>query len=314
MAVEYNKPHRTYREQLAILKRRGLAVGDVDEAVRWLSSAGYYVLGSYLYTMREATAEDGRKVVEDRFIDGASFEHMIDLYRFDRQLRLLCIDALEVIEKATKTRLAYRLGRLDRFPHRSGALHRQPGGEQHMKWLEKHDEKLDRHRDAPAGNLVKKYGEWLPIWIAIDVMDFGDVSHLFALLQRDHQDVIAAEFSISSGPLFASWVRALCHTRNIAAHHGRLWNRVLIDAPKKPSRANRASLGGLGSCLRDDAEWKRLYPSLCVMSVLIRQIDPTSSWPSRMAAHLETLPIGVGVDFRDMGAPADWRDDGVWGS
>ncbi|WP_396350718.1 Abi family protein [Kocuria atrinae] len=38
-------------------------------------------------------------------------------WSFDRSLRLLCLDAAEIIEVGVRTRLAYVLGRRDRMGH-----------------------------------------------------------------------------------------------------------------------------------------------------------------------------------------------------
>ena len=47
--------------------------------------------------------------IEHKFNDYSYFEEVIDLYNFDRHLRLLMFDAIERIEVALRTKLIYQL-------------------------------------------------------------------------------------------------------------------------------------------------------------------------------------------------------------
>lgn len=125
MAGTYAKPFLTFDDQLTLLQQRGLAVADRDAALHMLRAVGYYTLGGYLYPMREFAGEASEQPRLDQFVSGASFEQMVDLYRFDRHLRLLCLEALETIERCVKVAVAYTLGQLDPFAHHSGRWHDQ---------------------------------------------------------------------------------------------------------------------------------------------------------------------------------------------
>lgn len=49
----YSKPHRTFEEQLAQLKARGLEVTDDVTAISALRRIGYYRLSAYWYPFRK---------------------------------------------------------------------------------------------------------------------------------------------------------------------------------------------------------------------------------------------------------------------
>ncbi len=316
MAGTYAKPFLTFDDQLTLLQQRGLAVADRDAALHMLRAVGYYTLGGYLYPMREFAGEASEQPRLDQFVSGASFEQMVDLYRFDRHLRLLCLEALETIERCVKVAVAYTLGQLDPFAHHSGRWHDQrnlqaPAGRNspHRDWCNNHDDKIRRRADVAIAAFVQKYGTPLPIWIAIDVMDFGDVSKLLAQLGKKTQVAVAQEFGLRRGVDVVSWVRTICLVRNISAHHDRLWNRELTDKPTKPKGPETAWFAGV---LEDEHYLSRTYMALLIIAYFARQIDPGTTWPERVALHLITLPEGNGVSFRALGAPEKWTENPTW--
>jgi len=315
---QYQKPHRTFPEQLEILKSRGLHVPDADVALHHLRTVGYYTLGGYLYSMRELARVGGRQVRLDRFLSDASFDHLVELYDFDCRLRRLCLEALEAIERAIKVKVAYNVGEVDAHAHHTGSLiaadaRTKSGGgpSRHESWLQDHTRKVTtRSHDAISG-FVQKYGLKLPIWVATDAMDFGDISRLFSLLDSSSQSRIAKGFELLSGPQMGSWTRAMCGVRNIAAHHERLWNRRLVDFPMKPKGKEKKFFGELDNQPQD--AWSRPYAALLVIACFMNQIKHSHDWAQRMGQLLDTLPVGPGVNYKALGAPNDWKQNPLWG-
>ncbi|WP_223648216.1 Abi family protein [Xanthomonas campestris] len=122
----YTRPHLTYERQLESLKARGLEVPDDDAALSYLRRLGYYRLSAYWYPFRKSTivTVDGKfsRKVEDDFHEGASFQSAVELYVFDKRLRMLALDAIERIEVALRVDIAYGLGRRRRPPALSSGL------------------------------------------------------------------------------------------------------------------------------------------------------------------------------------------------
>jgi len=61
--MAYNRPWKSYKEQLTILKSRGMTVSDAAKAINYLERLGYYRLSGYWYPFREiqyTTEESGR--------------------------------------------------------------------------------------------------------------------------------------------------------------------------------------------------------------------------------------------------------------
>ena len=80
------------------------------------------------------------------------------------------------------------------------------------------------------------HGEELPVWVAVEVMDFGALSQLFSMLNVNDQSEIARRYGVNDWKVFASWLFSLSYLRNLVAHHSRVWNRNITSKPKLPKR------------------------------------------------------------------------------
>jgi abortive infection bacteriophage resistance protein len=110
------KPYLTPRDQLTQLKTRGLLISDDALALQALARYGYYRLSGYYYPLRK-TNPVGIPGRQDSFVDGASFDLVVQLADFDKRLRLLAWDAIESIEIAVRVAIAQRLGKIDPLAH-----------------------------------------------------------------------------------------------------------------------------------------------------------------------------------------------------
>jgi abortive infection bacteriophage resistance protein len=100
--MKYNKPPLTIEQQVDRLAARGLAIPDKARAAHYLAHLNYYRLRAYWLPLERDPKQHIFKV-------GTSFEHVLDLYVFDRKLRLLLLDAIERIEVSLRTQWAYHL-------------------------------------------------------------------------------------------------------------------------------------------------------------------------------------------------------------
>ena len=94
--MKYTKPSLTLEEQAELLIKRGLVVSDRKTLLIHLNNVNYYRLSAYWYTFRQA---------DDTLKPGTTFEMIWRRYTFDRQLRLLVMDAIERVEIAFRTQL-----------------------------------------------------------------------------------------------------------------------------------------------------------------------------------------------------------------
>ena len=81
---------------MALLKSRGLVISDEDKAVRYLESIGYYRLSAYMYPFLKVPKET------HQYKDGTTFQQVLNLYRFDKKLRMLLLNEIEKVEIAIR--------------------------------------------------------------------------------------------------------------------------------------------------------------------------------------------------------------------
>ena len=80
------------------MRERGLIVTDENSVERYLKFTGYFRLTGYALPFQRDYNRDGTHT----FLPGVQFSDILDLYTFDRELRLLVIDAIERAEVAVK--------------------------------------------------------------------------------------------------------------------------------------------------------------------------------------------------------------------
>ena len=98
----FNKPAKTFAEQIELLKARGMQFANEQDAQFYLEQINYYRLGAYWLPFEQTHSPHC-------FKPDTSFEQVLELYVFDRELRLLILDAIERLEVAVRTRFAYEL-------------------------------------------------------------------------------------------------------------------------------------------------------------------------------------------------------------
>ena len=311
------KPHLTISEQVNLLQRRGMTVDDPARAGEFLRHVGYYRFSGYAHPLRRARPDGGR---EDVFIAGVSFRHVMALLAFDSQLRRTMLEALGAIEVSVRAAVAHRMGAKNPLAHRNPNLLREEftspwgmaGANNHAGWLQKHDSLILRagredfvrhHRDA--------YGGRIPIWAAVELWDFGLLSKFFSGMRDADQRAVAKTFGVPNPNAMTSWLRAMTFARNVAAHHGRLWNRTLVDNPQM-SAANGVP-GFDPPPPANPRARARVYPVLCVIAFFIRQIAPESEWPRRMRELLtKKFPDVPRQSPMEMGCPPEWESGDFW--
>lgn len=310
----YKKPYLTFEQQLELLISRGLTVSNPQQALKYLKSVGYYRLSAYWYLFRELIPSSPAHLRrKDPFIPGATFEDAISLYAFDKKLRLLVLDAIESIEVALRVDIAYLLCAKDAFAYKNpDLLHGNftkkidpiTGKTNHEKWLEKHTDIIKRSKEEFVKHYITKYSLPLPIWVTIELWDFGLLSSFYKGMKVNDKTYIADKYNVSDWQIMESWLRSLNYVRNVAAHHCRLWNRNLVDQPKLPKKGKMDAFDPL---IGKHYDVSRIYTMLCIIAFFLKNIYPASAWPSQLVGLIQTFPEIDGVDISHMGFSRGWE-------
>lgn len=296
--MRYTKPWMGLADQVAQLQGRGLQIGDPQRAMDLLQVIGYYRLTPYCLVFKDP---------QKRFRVGTTLDAVIDLYNFDRDLRLVILEAISHIEIALRADLTHVLAR-ELGPIGYATNPASFKSFDHVGFMEE----LERAEAASSNEKfvthfrAKYYSEnHLPIWMAAELMSFGTLSRLYAAAPANARKSFASRLNATT-TFVESWMRSLSYVRNVSAHHSRLWNRVLRVMPsiplKSPAWPYEVIRGGVPGS-------DRVYPVLVVIRHCLLRVAPTCTWRDRLFALFDKYP---GVPLEAMSIPEGWRERSPW--
>lgn len=158
-----------------------------------------------------------------------------------------------------------------------------------------------------------------PIWMAVELLTFKEVSILFSNLRlaTDTQP-IESHFGWKHTVL-KSWFRSVSDLRNLCAHHARVWNREFGTNPVSPRHppkdwpvvSERLPAGAHHQPTQTINARQRLYMQLVVIQSLMNAVSRESDWVQRLVQLLNRHPR---VSRPHMGFPVDWQQQPFWQS
>lgn len=275
--MKFEKPPLTLKAQVDLLRSRGLIIEDSAKAEHYLQHINYYRLRSYLIPFE---ANSTTHTVRPE----TSFDSVLELYVFDRELRLLLLDAIERFEVALRTRWSYYLAQTyGPFAHKNQDIFDRKYYDYNFRKL---TEEIDRSSEDFVLHFREKYGEAIPpIWAVCEIMSFGALSRWYAKLRnRKDRQAISREFHLDE-TILVSFTHHLAHVRNLCAHHSRLWNRLLTLTTKLPN-------SGHGSKLPFNRRTNRqIYNTLVLLAFFLDQISPSHHWKNKLLELTKKCPL-----------------------
>lgn len=297
--MRYNKPPVSITDQVAKLKQRGLHIADDALATRYLSNISFYRLRAYTYPYQN-NADDNHP-----FIGKVSFSDIMELYTFDRKLRLLVFDAVEKIEVALRTQIIYHWSiTYGSHWHLDQSLYKdRTKFIRHLASLQK---EINRSNETFIDHYKNKYStpSEPPCWMSLEVTSIGLLSLIFQNLKScPEKKAVTHHFGLLGNNVLENWMHNFCNIRNICAHHGRLWNRRISIPITIPNKTKS-----------DFIQNKHIYPyklysSLSAMVYVINIIAPESVFKKNLLELLKTCPTG---QLKEMGFPKNWEQDKFW--
>lgn len=228
-----------------------MIIGDIETARKALESISYYRLSGYSYPFRQYDRK--RRTRSDQFTPETNLEQVLALYRFDERLRTTTFQELSRIEVGLRALIGYTLGTDHPYLHLA-SLRLGPSGfdkennhetDEYRRWISSYNRNLRRSQEDFIQHYKSEYSGKLPIWVAVHILEWGQLAMLFKMAPIHCQDSIASSLQLSR-PQINSWLDKLRILRNICAHQGRLFNRTLRKA-KLPDNAHDLGIIGLSA-------------------------------------------------------------------
>ncbi|MDR3184017.1 MAG: Abi family protein [Prevotellaceae bacterium] len=298
MRTTYFKTCTLPQDLIPLLKSRGLSIPDQQKAVSYLTSISYYRLSAYCYPL----LNDPKSA--HTYKDGATFDMVINMYRFDRKLRLLLFNEIEKIEVAIRSAMSnWITDELNDvfWMTNAGYFYNQST---FAKTLALIQSEIEKTKEEFIIHFHNKYiNPYPPVWMIVEIISFGLLCGIFnnlniARLKKN----VASHFSLSF-PVFSSWIVTIVNLRNLCGHHGRTWNR---EIPVTPAELKSPVFPWIDSSTTD---MKRIYYRICIIKYLLCTVSPNNRFTQKLKSLLAEYPT---IDIKAMGFPVNWQDEPLW--
>jgi abortive infection bacteriophage resistance protein len=309
----YKKQPMQFSDQLVLLKQRGLNTNDDKRVVNYLQQISYYRLSAYFLPYQ---------LQKDKFNNDISFDHILDTYLFDRDLRLLVFDTIERIEVAIRTQFVYTMAMTynNSHWHDDKSLFKPPYKNYQGYYVDPYNDfqkiiskAIDtKNPEVFIKHYINKYDSPKnpPSWMSIELLTVGELSRIYNGLAKNSDKQKIADFFGLHRNTFKSWLHSLTYVRNICAHHSRLWNREFAIRPeilKKPK------FPWIDSIYNNNG---RIFYFLCTVQYLLNRANPQNSLRIKLNTLFNkypTVPIRfIGLPSDKDGKIADWDSQPIW--
>jgi abortive infection bacteriophage resistance protein len=296
MKPKYTKPPLSLQAQAELLLSRrieGIAKPDLMER---LTQVSYYRWRGYTYPYQDNT------LPESPFFPGTQWHWIESDYENDRALRVLIFDAIERIEVSLRTQLVLQVS----IDHGSRWYMDPALFHDATEWARNKDDLMsdwNRSKEIFVDHHKKVYDDSdpPPSWKIFETSSLGTLSKFFdnmdAPLPCRSRIADFWGFSRHSAKVLARWFHHLNLVRNICAHHGRLYNRIIKVTPLFPSKPS-------GAWVRNWPDPNRVYASLCIIIKLLEYSSPEYKLVPRLKPLLARLRP---AQFPSLGFPPDWE-------
>lgn len=298
--MKFTKLPLSYQEQIELLVSRGMSIDNYGRARRFLTHLNYYRLAAYWLTFEQDHATH-------TFKPGTTFDMVAEHYIFDRELRLLVMDAIERLEVSIRSQWSYHLAHtygshahLDKNIFKPDC--KQWNHADNVKVLQS---SVRESSETFIKHLRSTYDEALPpIWAVCEIMTFGQLSRwYYNLKHRSDRNAIASSYDMDESNL-VSFVQHLCVVRNFCAHHSSLWNRELSITWKLPNYRPSSLLPNINR-----VDTRHVYNTLVTLAYMMDILNPGHHWKNRLGELFRTHPI---IKKQMMGFPANWCKLPIW--
>lgn len=284
--MAYDRRPTSYKEQVEILIDRRLSVENKDVAEQALKEIGYFRFKGYCLPYYKS---------KDVFKDDVSFNLIYQNYRYDERLRLLVFQIIEHIEIELRSVIGNSFAlKASNTGQYCNCFFENKG--YHDKWLENFEKLVtqsSKRKELYTKHYVDNYKNSFPIWVALEISDFGSLSKFYNNLRPEIKNYISKSNYFVGSKLLSNWIYILAVVRNICAHNGRLYDRLIPIKAKWSSKEKHLS---------ND----RLFAAIYICKKICLNVD----YYSRFYNNLMKLTDEYSrcVDVSKLGFPENWKD------
>jgi len=298
MKVNYTKTCTQPKDIVSLLKQRGLTISDEQKTVCYLTNIGYFRMSAYLHPLLKSPKKD------HIFKENTTFDMAIDMYRFDRKLRILLFNEIEKIEVAIRSAMNNWIcdGLNDVFWMTDPKNFKN--SEIFTKTIDIIQIEISKTKEEFIIHFQNKYSNpYPPAWMISEIIPFGTLCNIFNNLKRKSlKKKISNSFGLTL-PVFSSWILILSNLRNLCGHHIRVWNKQVSIIAINPNRHKYPWI------INTNTDMKRIYYRICIIKYLLFTVSPNNTFTNKLKSLFALFPS---IDIKSMGFPIDWEKEPLW--
>ena len=275
----YTKPHKSPADLIAHLTRCGLSIADHSQATTAIEEIGYNRLRIYFLSRRD------KSLPSKPFRVGATFDEIIQIYRFDEKLRTLCFQACTRVEIIFKNAISEVLSsNYGAHPYFDPNVFRDTIS--HVDAVKAIADLY--HKNVQKDQRAKHYAETYnppvlpPIWLIKDLMTFGTANLFHEKLSSHIKGSISKRLSVIDHKIFNNWIKAIIDLRNACAHHDRIFNRSF---QKDVIRYKKISVPS------GTEQTNKIFHLLECIQHMVRTYEPSYDCIGEVRALIGTVPV-----------------------
>jgi len=291
---QYSKKAFSHEQMLSKLENQGLCIPDKSEAIHYLKSIGYFRLSAYFLPF--INKDSANKV----FKEGVELKDIEQLYAFDKELRLLVVDAIESIEVTLRASLNDYMS-FEYGPHWYLEAKHFNNLKIYQKFLEDLEELCRKPKEV---FLIHYYANYTapklpPSWMVTELISFGTCANLFKNLHslQDRKEI--CKLFKQHPTIMSSWFTSLNYVRNLCAHHARLWNRWFVISPMQ-AQTNKTKV-----------KPKTFAEQAYIIDTILKAFGPDKSkaWKLKLYNLFLRYPK---LPVESMGFKHNWKHEPFW--
>ena len=203
-----DKSYKSYRQQLNILRSRGMVIGKGSQGsrvMRILERENYYnIINGYkeLFLASTATA-----TTDEVYKPGTTFDEVYALYNFDRELRNIYLKYLLKLENAFKTVISHefsakyghdnylKIENFDNSTERNISSSIKLIGDiqqESARQMSKHHQVVTHY--------MTEHG-YIPLWVLVNVLTFGKIENFYKNMKPTDKTIVAKQFNLQPNEL-----------------------------------------------------------------------------------------------------------------
>ena len=216
------KEFKTIDEQIEILKLKNILIEDYDKAYKILYKNNYY----YLINGYKNLFIDETKNIE-KYFDNTKIEEIYSLYKFDKDIKIIFLKYLLLLESEIDTHIAYEFSKV--YGHKNYLILDNFNNTKKVFIIQKfiNDIKLEiEYQYKNSNKMIKHYLDnykYIPLWVLVRVLSFGKISKFYSLMKPKEQNEISRKYNVRTNE-FKVMLHNLTLIRNICAHDEKLYD------------------------------------------------------------------------------------------